>query len=238
MSSQRESLYSVIAWTAGMTLATFLFAIPARAQRNNGDYLVLIGSGFLCQANDSSACPAVAKSADDSTYELSGAGTLAPQNKSVTAAGTFTHKSTDGVVLATGVWIASELVSFDSYGVAPGALTREGRALGPPQFGPKRLPMFSCSMPTGGRAVLRIRLIPVLGFAKNATLQVNCALGKVPPEHQVEGVRLTFERGGVEFDEEISGRALFLLTRPGASAAAKAPAPEVDTNPAPNEVQQ
>jgi hypothetical protein len=180
----------------------------------------------------------VAKSADDSTYELSGAGTLAPQNKSVTAAGTFTHKSTDGVVLATGVWIASELVSFDSYGVAPGALTREGRALGPPQFGPKRLPMFSCSMPTGGRAVLRIRLIPVLGFAKNATLQVNCALGKVPPEHQVEGVRLTFERGGVEFDEEISGRALFLLTRPGASAAAKAPAPEVDTNPAPNEVQQ
>ena len=238
MSSQRESLYSVIAWTAGMTLATFLFAIPARAQRNNGDYLFFIGSGFLCQANDSSACPAVAKSADDSTYELSGAGTLAPQNKSVTAAGTFTHKSTDGVVLATGVWIASELVSFDSYGVAPGALTREGRALGPPQFGPECLPMFSCSMPTGGRAVLRIRLIPVLGFAKNATLQVNCALGKVPPEHQVEGVRLTFERGGVEFDEEISGRALFLLTRPGASAAAKAPAPEVDTNPAPNEVQQ
>jgi hypothetical protein len=238
MSSQRESLYSVIAWTAGMTLATFLFAIPARAQRNNGDYLFFIGSGFLCQANDSSACPAVAKSADDSTYELSGAGTLAPQNKSVTAAGTFTHKSTDGVVLATGVWIASELVSFDSYGVAPGALTREGRALGPPQFGPMRMRMFSGSMPAGGRAVLRIRLIPVLGFAKNATLQVNCALGKVPPEHQVEGVRLTFERGGVEFDEEISGSALFLLTRPGASAAAKAPAPEVDTNPAPNEVQQ
>jgi len=221
-----------------MTLATFLFAIPARAQRNNGDYLFFIGSGFLCQANDSSACPAVAKSADDSTYELSGAGTLAPQNKSVTAAGTFTHKSTDGVVLATGVWIASELVSFDSYGVAPGALTREGRALGPPQFGPKRLPMFSCSMPTGGRAVLRIRLIPVLGLAKNATLQVNCALGKVPDEHQVEGIRLAFEGGGEEFDEEISGRALFLLTRPGASAAAKAPAPEVDTEPASTEVQQ
>ena len=238
MSSQRESLYSVIAWTAGMTLATFLFAIPARAQRNNGDYLFFIGSGFLCQANDSSACPAVAKSADDSTYELSGAGTLALQNKSVTAAGTFTHKSTDGVVLATGLWIASELVSFDSYGVAPGALTREARALGPPQFGPMRMGMFSGPMAAGGRAVLRIRLIPVLGFAKNATLQVNCALGKVPPEHQVEGVRLTFERGGVEFDEEISGRALFLLTRPGASAAAKAPVPEVDTNPAPNEVQQ
>jgi hypothetical protein len=238
MSSQRESLYSVIAWTAGMTLATFLFAIPARAQRNNGDYLFFIGSGFLCQANDSSACPAVAKSADDSTYELSGAGTLAPQSKSVTAAGTFTHKSADGMVLETGVWVASELASFDSYGIAPGALMREGRALGPPPFGPKRVPMFSGSMPTGGRAVLRIRLLPVLGFAKNATLQVNCALGKVPPEHLVEGIRLTFEGGGVEFDEEVSGRALFLLTRPGASTAAKAPVAEVDTKPTPTEAPQ
>jgi len=115
---------------------------------------------------------------------------------------------------------------------------REGRALGPPQFGGKRLPMFSGSMPAGGLAVLRIRLLPVLGIAKNATLQVNCALGKVPDEHPTEGIRLAFEGRGVEFDEEISGRALFLLTRPGASAAAKAPAPEVDTKPAPAEVPQ
>jgi hypothetical protein len=93
-------------------------------------------------------------------------------------------------------------------------------------------------MAAGGRAVLHIRLIPVLGFAKTATLQVNCALGKVPDEHPREGIRLAFEGRGVEFDEEISGRALFLLTRPGASTAAKAPNPEVDTNPAPNEVQQ
>ena len=115
---------------------------------------------------------------------------------------------------------------------------REGRALGPPQFGPMRSRMFSGLMPAGGRAVFRIRLLPVLGFAKNATLQVNCALGKVPDEHPREGIRLAFEGRGVEFDEEISGRALFLLTRPGASTAAKAPAPEVDTKPAPNEVQQ
>jgi hypothetical protein len=98
--------------------------------------------------------------------------------------------------------------------------------------------MFSGPMAAGGRAVLRIRLMPVSGLAKNATLQVNCALGKVPDEYQVEGVRLAFEGRGAEFDEEVSGRALFLLTRPGASAAAKAPAPQVDTNPAPNEVQQ
>jgi len=168
----------------------------------------------------------------------SAAGTLATQSKSVTAAGTFTHKSASGNVLETGVWIASELVSFDSYGIAPGALMREGQAFGPPRFGPMRSRMFSGSMPAGGLAVFRIRRLPVWGLSKNATLQVNCALGKVPDEHPTEGVRLAFERGDVEFDEEVSGRVLFLLTRPGASAAAKAPGPAVETKPAPAEVQQ
>jgi hypothetical protein len=207
-------------------------------QSSSANYTFLVGAGFLCDAGDSAPCPAVVKSANGDSYEMSGAGTLATQSKSVTAAGTFTHKSTDGMVLETGVWIASELVSFDSYGIAPGALMREGRALGPPPFGPMRSRMFSGSMPAGGRAVFRIRLLPVWGLSKSATLQVNCALGKAPPEHQVEGIRLAFEGRGVEFDQEISGRALFLLTRPGASAAAKAPAPEVDTKPTPTEVQQ
>jgi hypothetical protein len=93
-------------------------------------------------------------------------------------------------------------------------------------------------MAAGGLAVLRIRLMPVSGLAKSATLEVNCPLGKMPDEHQVEGIRLAFEGRGAEFDEEVSGRTLFLLTRPGASAAAKAPAPKVDTNPAPTAVQQ
>jgi hypothetical protein len=238
MSCQGVFPSRVITWVALSSLTLFLAVVPALAQTSNGDYILLVGSGFLCDSGGSSACPAVVKSADGQSYEMSGAGTLTTQSKSVTAAGTFTHKSTDGVVLETGVWIASELVSFDSYGIAPGALLREGRALGPPQFRPMRMGMFSGPMPAGGRAVLRIRLLPVLGFAKNATLEVNCALGKVPDEHPVEGIRLAFEGRGVEFDEEISGRALFLMTRPGAGTAAKAPNPEVETNPAPTEVQQ
>jgi hypothetical protein len=238
MSCQRVFPSRVIAWVALPGLTLFLAVVPEIAQTSNTDYIFLVGSGFLCDSGDSSACPAVVKSADGAIYEVSGAGMLTTSGKSVTAAGTFTHKSTDGVVIQTGVWIASELVSFDSYGIAPGALMREGRAIGPPQFGPKRLPTFSASMAAGGRAVLRIRLLPVSGLAKNATLQVNCALGNVPAEHQVEGVRLALEGGGVEFDEEVSGRALFLLTRPGASPAAKAPVPDVDTKPTSAEVQQ
>jgi hypothetical protein len=237
---QREKLFPavVITWVAVPTLAIFLGAGPARAQSSSANYTFLVGAGFLCDSADSSACPAVVKSANGDSYEMSGAGTLTAQSKSVTAAGTFTHKSTGGVVLETGVWIASELVSFDSYGIVPGALMREGRTLGPPQFGPMRMPMFSGPMPAGGLAVLHIRLLPVLGFARNATLQVNCALGKVPPEHSAEGIRLAVEGGGAEFDEEITGRALFLLNRFAASTAAKEPAPEANPKPAPAEVQQ
>jgi hypothetical protein len=219
-------------------LAIFLFPLLAVAQNNNSNYIFLLAAGFLCEPGDTSTCPATAKANPGDSYELSGAGTFDTQNKSVKAAGTYTRKSSSGDVIETGVWVASELVSFDSYGIAPGVLVRERRALGPPQFGPKRLPMFSGSMPAGGLAVLRIRLLPVSGFAKNATLQINCALGKVPPEHPVEGIRLAFDEGSVEFDEETTGHALFLLTRPGASAAAKAPVPEVDATPAPTEVQQ
>jgi hypothetical protein len=186
MSSQREILYGVIAWAAGMTLATVLVAIPARAQSNRGDYLFFVGSGFLCQTDDSSACPAVAKSADDSTFELSGAGTFNTKSKLVTATGTFTHKSPNGSTLETGIWMANEPVSFDSYGIAPGARLHAGSAFGPPQFGPRRMPMLSGSMPAGGLAVLRIRLLPMWGPSRNAVLQVNCALGKVPDEHPTD----------------------------------------------------
>jgi hypothetical protein len=199
-------------------LAIFLAAIPAMAQGGNGDYIFLVGSGLLCDIGDSSACPGVVKSLQGDSYELSGAGTLSTQGKTVTAAGTFTHKSRDGNTLETGVWIASELVSFDSYGIAPGALMRSGQPFGPPPFGPKRLPMLSGPMPAGGLAVFRIRLLPIWGLSRTARLQVNCALGKVPDEHQTEGIRLTVEGGG-DFDQEISGRTLFVLTRPGASVA-------------------
>ena len=240
-----RSAFGIIIFTGVFMpgLALFLGADLAMAQTNSATYTFLVGAGFLCDSGDSSPCPAVVKSLNDDSYEMSGAGTLTTPNKSVAAAGSFTHKSPAGVVLETGVWTASELVSFDLYGIVPGALMREGLALGPPQFGHAPFGsggrgMFSGSMPAGGLAVLRIRLLPVLGLARNATLQVNCALGKVPSERATEGIRLAFEGGGAEFDEEISGRVLFLLTRGAASTATKAPTPKVEPEPASTEDQR
>ncbi len=201
----------------------FLCAGPARAQDSSANYTFLVASGLLCDPGDSATCPAVVKSANDDSYQMSGAGTFNAQSKSVQAAGTFTHKSSDGTTLETGVWIASELVSFESYGIAPGALRLKGVALGPKPFGPKRLPTASGPMPTGGLAVFRIHLLPMSGISKTAVLQVNCALGKVPAERQTEGIRLSLERNGTEFSLEVSGRVMFLSMRPEVSAPVKTP---------------
>ena len=122
MSSRRAFSIRATTTVATSGLALILFAFAAAAQSSNSNYTFLIASGFLCDTGDSSACPAAANSVDGDSYEMSGAGVIITQDKSVTAAGTYTHKSREGTMLETGVWVASELVSFDSYGIAPGAL--------------------------------------------------------------------------------------------------------------------
>jgi hypothetical protein len=232
----KRNLFSIfiLIWIALASLATFFGAAPAFAQNSAADYTFLVASGFLCDPGDSSTCPAVVKSENGDRYEISGAGTLNALSKSVTAAGTYSHKTSDGISLETGVWIASELVSFDSYGSAPGELLSRAQAFEPPQLGARRTPRTAALMPTGGRAVFRIRLLPMWGMTKIATLQVNCAIGKVPPEHPVEGMRLAVEDGGPAFDLEVSGRSLFVLAKPAETAASKAPAAAGDANRAPD----
>jgi len=207
-------------------LAILLCASPLAAQSNDNNFLFLLASGFLCDSGEASACPATAKSNQGDSYEMTGAGTLELQGNSVRAAGTYTHRSSSGNVLETGVWVADELVSFNSYSAAANARARQGRASGPALLALKRLPVRSEPVPTGGLAVLRIRLAPLQGRSRNAVLQVNCALGDVPRERSVEGIRLSIEGNANDFLEEGSGRVMFLSTRPEASAAVKAPPQE------------
>ena len=201
----------------------FLCAGSASAQTSSANYTFVLASGFLCDPGDSGSCPAVAKSANGDSYEISGVGTFDPQNKSVKGAGTFNHKSTNADLLETGVWTAGAFISFDSYGVAPAAFMQRGPAFGGPQIGHNRLPMRSRPVPTGGLAIFRIVLMPVSGITKTAVLQVNCALGDVPRERSVEGIRLSIERSGTEFSEEAGGRVMFLSMRAETTEPAKAP---------------
>jgi hypothetical protein len=191
-----------------------LFLAGSAGAQTRSNYSLLVASGFLCDSGESGVCYAVAQSANGDRYELSGAGTFNPQNKSVKAAGTFNHKATNGNMLETGVWTASELISFGSYGIGPNALMQKGPAYGSPRLGPKRMPTRTSAIPTGGLAIFRIVLVPLSGPTRAALLQVNCALGDVPRERSAEGIRLTFERNGGEFSEEVSGRVMFLSIGP------------------------
>jgi len=69
----------------------------------------------------------------------------------------------------------------------------------------------------------------------NAMLQLNCALGDVPRERSVEGIRLAFERNGSEFSEEVGGRVMFLSIRRESSLPVKTsseePVPESAESP-------
>lgn len=195
------------------------------------DYNFLIASGFLCDANHSGDCPAVAQAADGESIEISGAGTLSLTGHSVSAAGTFTEKLPSGDIVAMGVWTATALESFQSYGLAPGVLLRDYPQLrafraftkaftksdlmarGPMMGGPL-MHVMGGPMAAKGLAVIRIRLLPDAGSPMEAVLRINCAKGKVPEGEQNDGVRLTVS-GGPAFDSQVSGKTVFLLRRPG-----------------------
>src|ERR1035438_6804244 len=70
---------------------------------------------------------------------MSGAGTFNVQSKSVAGAGTFTYRSSNGGELETGVWISSQLISFDSYGMSLASLPRDGRTFGSTGVGTKAI---------------------------------------------------------------------------------------------------
>jgi hypothetical protein len=220
--STRKAFFARAVRQIGLPILVVFFCVDAAtAQDAPTHYTFVVASGFVCDAAESGSCAALVKSANGDRYRMSGAGMFSTQGDSLTAAGTFSHESANGAVLETGVWLANELLSFDYYGVAPGALPPGASAFGGAPSGPRRLHMAASSLPTGGLAVFRIRLLPVSGAARTALLQVNCALGDVPPNRSIEGIRLTLENNGRQFSEEAGGRVMFLTMRPEISEPAK-----------------
>ena len=103
MSMPRVSSTRVKIRSGLLYLALLLFPLLAVAQSTNGNYILLLASGLACDPEDSSTCPAAAKSAQGDVYELSGAGIFDVQNKSVKAAGTYAHKTAEEVYWRQGV---------------------------------------------------------------------------------------------------------------------------------------
>jgi len=214
-------------------LALLLGAAPISAQNPAPEYTFVVASGFLC---DSGNCPAVVRSERRDTYEFTGAGTFNAQTKSVSAAGTFTHKIPNGTVIESGVWTSNQLISFDSYGAAPNALRQRGIIAGVPGFRPNPSPMSLNPVPIGGLAVLRIRLLPASGMSMTGVLQVNCALADAPRDRSADGIRLKLDKSPTEFSEELGGSVMFLVMPPQSTAPGKSKQqePGSDAAPTPN----
>lgn len=211
MTRHKDILLTIITLTA-LILVPLMATNLVSADSSSANYNLLVASGYLCDAANSGSCPAVAQAANGDTIELSGVGTLNSSSKAVTAMGAFTHKRSNGEIIETGIWKATELMKFDSYGIAPGAIMRDKRPSKP--LGMFPMGFLTGPLPTGGLALLRIQLLPDAGKPKEAILQVNCAIGKVPPNQEGDGIRLVVQGEELKFDQKVSGRVMFTVRRP------------------------
>lgn len=180
---------AVATTTLGLLAA---FSLPmAVADSGAREYDYHIGDAFLT-AIDPSFGPAIAKAPNGDTVEIVGTGTLGIHAKSVTGGGTVVHKDSDGNVIGSASWEATELLSFHSYG--------SGSAQGlPEEF-------------EGGKAVIRVHIAVDGGGPEfDGILQVDCVLGDKVPGGAAEGVRLNVP-GVANFNQEVSGATLFVRT--------------------------
>jgi len=190
---------------------------PARSSQSvdnhegPASYTFLVAAGVLCDSGESGGCPAVVRSANGDGYRLSGAGTFSARGASAVGAGTFTHETSLGVPLESGVWVLEQFVTFDSYGLGPSPLLKDPKVIGPGRLGPRHMPGPLQSMAAGGRVVFQVRMLPIMGPSRIATLEINSAVGQPPAEHQVDGIKLAFQGSGQQFEEQGPIHSLFVV---------------------------
>lgn len=144
--------------------------------------------------------PNVSEAPNGDRIEVTGSGVFSIHPKSVTASGAFTHTDSEGNVVASGTWTATELRSFEFYGC--GVIESLGVTL-PPNF-------------CGGALRISVTLTPTgTTLALKGELTVFCIVGpQAPTSHDdpsEEGVRLVVP-GFVNFNRIVSGMNIYIQT--------------------------
>ncbi len=137
--------------------------------------------------------PNVARAPNGDMVSVTGMGTFTVNPKSATGSGSFTHTNSQGTILGSGTWTATELLSFQLYGC--------GVVLGMP------IPDNFC----GGKLQLRVTLTPTGGTPHDGILWVYCIIGPNPPNSAEEGVRLLIP-GVINFNEVVTGDNVYIRT--------------------------
>jgi hypothetical protein len=180
---------SLLAPTVAITLLlAFSGANIAFADSSSHSYDYLVGTGFLC-AIYPGACPDITMASNGDTISVTGSGSFTTHPDSVSGGGTFTHTSSQGVVLATGTWTATKLMSFISYG---------------PGFAPD---------PTlyAGKAVIAVNLYVGSTLVHTGVMTIICMLDEpIPPGHH-EGIHLNVQ-DGINFNKQVDGITVFIRT--------------------------
>lgn len=164
---------------------TVIFSTFVSATHNAKNYTYIIGTEPV-------EGPDISMAGNGDTITLTGEGTFDTGGMAA-GGGTFIHKNAKGNVLGTGRWVATKLISFQSYG--------NGSTQGLPDD------------LEGGRALLKIILDPdSVGPSFEGTLRINCLLGnKIPPKAE-EGIRLAVRGIPINFNKEVSGETVFIRT--------------------------
>src|SRR5438067_2766565 len=140
--------------------------------------------------------PQVSQAANGDMVSITGDGVFSIHPKTVGANGTFTHSDSQGNVLRSGTWVATQLLSFQPYGC--------GVVLGFP------IPPNLC----GGKLMLRVHLTSESGQF-GGILAVFCIVGPNPPnshdDESGEGARLDII-GVNNFNKIVSGGNIYVKT--------------------------
>lgn len=169
----------------------------------------LMPTAAVADPNDESATfqlhievPNVAEAPSGDRVAITGGGVFSVHPKSVTASGTFTHTDSTGRVVATGMWTATQLLSFEFYGCGVLTFTDPDTTL-PPNFCGGALKLDVTLMPAGTRVML------------DGNLTIFCIIGpQTPATHEDptgEGVRLVVA-GVLNFNKIVSGMNLYVRT--------------------------
>jgi len=119
---------------------------------------------------------------------------------------TFTHTNASGALMASGTWIATDLIEFQPYGCGVLVYTDPDTTL-PPNF-------------CGGALKLRVHLTAtapasIAGLQADGILTIFCIIGPNPPNNHDdptgEGISLVVQ-GIINFNKIVSGMNVYIKT--------------------------
>lgn len=166
-----------------------------------------VGAGAKSATIEFGFAPSTARAANGETIEILGVGAFTLQPKSISGEAPhiaaaygevprlFTHRDTDGNVLAQGSWQPTAVLSYRSYGPAT----------------PEQHEKFGGLPPGTEGAKLRVKIaLSVNGEqVDTGVLTVDCLLG-VPPKNAEEAVLLVMQEAGINFNQPVHGDSVFI----------------------------